>query len=134
MITRIRPYESDDFPQVEELDHAAFPEYAGDPPWRAGWHFESPESCAARYVSVDHSLAGSTATAPCGMSVPGITVPISWCIPLAGAPGSAAGFSAHFGNNWPGHSMPHIFRSESGKTRSRDWHSQGVETSSTSTR
>jgi len=55
MITRIRPYESDDFPQVEELDHSVFPEYMGNPPWRAGWHFETPEKCAARYVSVDPS-------------------------------------------------------------------------------
>ena len=55
MITRIRPYEPDDFQQVEELDHSVFPEYTGNPPWRAGWHFEAPESCAARYVAVDPS-------------------------------------------------------------------------------
>jgi len=55
MIARIRPYEPGDFPQVEELDHCVFPEYTGSPPWRAGWHFEAPEKCAARYVSIDPS-------------------------------------------------------------------------------
>lgn len=53
MTTCIRPYAPDDLSRAEELEHSVFPEYAGDPPWRPGWHFEAPQSCSAKYVAAD---------------------------------------------------------------------------------